>query len=100
MAETCGADEIRIDASTAAAVIIRASLFMILTGGCIFLGDCYSFFAIPMTYTLPPRAISGCPSGYKERCFFSGPQPGCFFFGPVQQGECGRTSGIGGPSAR
>ena len=33
MAETCGANEIRIDASTAAAVIIRASLFMILTRG-------------------------------------------------------------------
>ena len=33
IAETCGADEIRIDASTAAAVMIRASLFMILTQG-------------------------------------------------------------------
>jgi hypothetical protein len=29
----CGASEIRIEASTAAAVIIRASLFMILTRG-------------------------------------------------------------------
>ena len=25
-----------------------------------------------MTYTLPPQAISGCTTGYKERCFFSG----------------------------
>jgi hypothetical protein len=33
VAGICGASEIRIDASTAAAVIIRASLFMILTGG-------------------------------------------------------------------
>jgi len=33
IAETCGANEIRIDASTAAAVIIRASLFMMLTRG-------------------------------------------------------------------
>ena len=32
MAETWGVDEIRIDANTAAAVIIRASLFMSLTG--------------------------------------------------------------------
>jgi hypothetical protein len=33
VAGICGASEIRIDASTAAAVIIRASLFMILTRG-------------------------------------------------------------------
>ena len=42
VAETWGADEIRIDANTAAAVIIRASLFMSLTG----LGlpwDCWCF---------------------------------------------------------
>ena len=25
-----------------------------------------------MTYTLQPQAISGCTTGYKERCFFSG----------------------------
>jgi hypothetical protein len=28
--------------------------------------------AIPMIYTVPPRAISGCPTGYKERRFISG----------------------------
>jgi len=78
MAETWGADEIRIDANTAAAVIIRASLFMSLTGFG-FAWDCRCFCgvaAIPMTSTLAPRASSGCPTGYKVQHFFPGVEPG------------------------
>ena len=68
MAEPCGADEIRIDASTAAAVIIRASLFMILTRG-FCLWDCCSFCGsrcnpYAASFTLPSRAIAGCPTKY------------------------------------
>ena len=43
---------------------------MFLSGGLLFF--CAEVAAIPMTYTLPPQAISGCTTGYKERCFFSG----------------------------
>ena len=83
MADTWGADEIRIDASTAAAVIIRASLFMSLPGEGL-PWDCWCFFAeitaIPMISTLAPRAMSGCPAGYKAQHFFPGVQPGeCHF---------------------
>ena len=44
MAETWGVDEIRIDANTAAAVIIRASLFMLLTGSGFCLGIAGFFY--------------------------------------------------------
>ena len=43
---------------------------MFLSGGLLFF--CAEVAAIPMTWTLPPQAISGCTTGYKERCFFSG----------------------------
>ena len=74
IAGTCGASEIRIDASTAAAVIIRASLFMILTRGCICLGGlpffCAEAAAISMIYTLPPQAISAFPRGTRALFLF------------------------------
>jgi hypothetical protein len=56
---------------------------MILTRGCICLGGslffCAEAAAIPMIYTLPPRAISGCPAGHKDPCFFAGVEPGEYF---------------------
>ena len=90
MAETWGADEIRIDANTAAAVIIRASLFMFLTGSGFCLGIAGFFTeiaAIPVTSTLAPRATSGCPTGYKVQYLFPGVEPGDFSFGLAGDGN-------------
>ena len=90
MAETWGVDEIRIDASTAAAVIIRASLFMSLTGFWVCLGIAgvsAEIAAIPMTSTLAPQATSGCPTGYKVQYLFPGVEPGDFSFGLAGDGN-------------
>ncbi len=75
MAETCGVDEITIDANTAAAVIIRASPFMSRSSGfslgiaVVIRGNrCDPHDLEPSTtgfFRLSPRA--------QMRCFFPGP---------------------------
>ncbi len=72
IADAWGADEIRIDNRTAAAVTIRASLFMVFTRGGFASRIAVSFAeiaAIPMTSTLAPCPISCCPAGHKCNIF-------------------------------
>jgi hypothetical protein len=55
IAEAWGADEVRIDANTAAAVIIRALLFMSLTGSGFVLGLLVFLRKSPQSHDFNPR---------------------------------------------
>lgn len=82
MAETCGADEIRIDASTAAAVIIRASLFMILTGGVYFPRGLLFFFCNPDDLHATTTGYFGLSLRVQGALFLFRSSTGLFLFGP------------------
>ena len=85
VAGMCGASEIRIDASTAAAVMIRASLFMILTRGCICLGDRCSFErnrCNPDDLHPTTTGYFGLSHGVQGALFLFRCSTGLFLFGP------------------
>ena len=107
MADTCGADEIKIDASTAAAVITRASLFMVLTRSGVVSGIAFLAEIAAISDDFETSATGYFGLSPRDRCaVFCGADHGGLYFWlagvkrsnqPATRGACSGRIAIGAP---